>query len=228
MFQKIFSRFTAGLRFFGFFFLARAVAVVFMLCYVYAGITAFSALVRSEINSRADISAFATVIDTSADAGAPVVWARLRPLSDTARMIEILIPRSGKVGPDMFIEVARREVQSGHAEEALFWIQLSKYRLRYDILRCGQESLIGRIDSLLEAVTPKDLHALLNTRPDLLESSLRRVLDFDAAHPPTVLPDHICRALAKLNDVETVSVPAADWKGIRDSLRRAAEEFLSK
>jgi len=226
--KKIFSYLGRAARFLGLGFLARAVGVLLMLCYVYAGVVALTALVRAEVNARAPVADLARLIDTAHDLSELPAWVRLRPLSDTPALIEVVTPRAGRVGPDLFIELARRQVQLKNTEEGLFWMQLAKYRLRYDILRCGQPGMIEKIDMLLAALAPKDILSLLGEKPELFKVSIRRVLEFDAQYPPTASPDHICQAIARLNEAKVIPVPASEWEWIRNSLRRAAEKFLSQ
>lgn len=209
----------------------RIIGTMLMLSYVYAGLIAFNVWAHVEWNKHLKISHLSSVIDEASaqnELEDVVTWIRYRPLSDTDEIIAIVTPKSGLVGADVFLDVMRREINRGHIEEAVFWMHLAQFRLRYDILRCGGGASAKDISELLAHMTPQKIETLMRERPELSNASIKRVLDFDAQYPAANAPDHICRALNKLTRIDHVPLPREDWENIRKNLRTAAEDHLAQ
>lgn len=209
----------------------RIIGTMFMLSYVYMGANALVVWGAIQWNKNRDASYISTVIDEAAaknDIGAVSAWIRYRPLTDTDELIAAITPKSAVVGPDVFFELMRRELQRGHTEEAVFWLNLGQYRLRYDILRCGGGTSAKDISNLLAHMTPEKIENIIKEKPELVTTSIRRVLDFDAKYPAESNPYHVCEALNKITRLNYVPLPREDWTNIRNNLRQAAENHLSQ
>src|SRR5690606_25703683 len=70
-------------------------------------------------------------------------WIRLRPLADTAEIIRIVTPHSAHLDPSAFFELSGRQIHLGNMEEALFWRQIWRLRIKFDTLRCGLDNPSG-------------------------------------------------------------------------------------
>lgn len=209
----------------------RIIGTMFMLAYIYMGLTALNVWAHVEWNKHLDISHLSVVIDEAVaqnDLEDIATWLRYRPLSDTDDIIAIVTPKSGLVGADVFLDVMRREINRGHIEEAVFWLHLAQFRLRYDILRCGGGNSAKDISELLSYMTPEKVEALIREKPELGNTSIKRVLDFDTQYPAANAPDHICHVLNKLTRINYVPTPREDWENIRKNLRAAAEDHLAQ
>jgi len=217
--------------FFGLFplkFLGRAVLAVFLACYAYAGVSSLVVLTGIELHKRQDISRLADILRVAGDDAAVVEWMRFRPLSDTEAMVAMITPEAARLPPTVFFEIARRHVSLKNGEEGLFWLQLGRFRLRYDVLRCGAQDSVIPMEKAMLAMTPPALTSLLHDKPDLLKKSIRRVLEFDAKHPAANDPQWICKTVEGIERVEIAPPPPASWEKTRNTLRQSAEEFLQK
>jgi hypothetical protein len=203
----------------------RCLAAVLLFIYVLLGVTATKELYKRNIIRAQDISTFNTVIDDAVqkdDTSAVTTWLRARPLAETDKLVEMVTPKSGVLEPAAFIEIFRRELDLGRTEEALFWLQMGRYRLRFDIIRCGAETdALKSFDKTFNRARRPETDALLQAHPETLKKALRRVLDFDAKYPAHDNPAAICKAISK-------ALPAgeASWDVFRQSLRKHTEEFI--
>jgi len=210
-------------------FIGRMLMVLLFLGYLIVGISAVLTLVNIGQNRRQTLDALPALIQKAAGSDRPgdvAAWARFRPLAETAGLIEIIKPESGSLGPDIFFELSRRELLQNHPEEALFWSQLARYRLRYDILRCGAAKSSQTLEKILGAFASPKIQDILQQHPDLVKKSVRRVLDFDAKYPARNSPAVICGLAGKLNRSDAPPVPEEQWGDIRHTLRAVTEAAL--
>ncbi|MBU6474345.1 MAG: hypothetical protein KGQ70_00130, partial [Alphaproteobacteria bacterium] len=137
----------------------------------------------------------------------------------------LLAPKSGALDAPVFLVIFRRELVLGRPKEALFWLQLGRFRLRYDLLRCGGTPGDARnFDALLSAAPSPQIDAFLRAHPAEMKGSLRRVLAFDAQYPAANDPARFCK----------IAVPGGtpasrdEWPLYRAALRRQTEEFIAR
>jgi hypothetical protein len=128
----------------------------------------------------------------------------------------MLTPKSAIVGPPVFFEIFRREMKLDRPEEALFWLQLGRYRLWFDLVRCEQgEEGAKSFDRILDIFSVQEMTGLMQQHPELLKKTLQRVLDFDAKYPADDDPVQICKFLSP-----KPPATANLWGAYRSSLRR--------
>ncbi|MCE9508245.1 MAG: hypothetical protein K8R48_08060 [Alphaproteobacteria bacterium] len=204
---------------------------VIMICYVLIGISASFTLYKMEMNARQSISDLSSVIQAAIDEGRPgdvFTWVHLRPLAETAALIDIITPESGKLNPDIFFEISSRQIRQGLMEDALFWSQLGRYRLRYDALRCGAPDSVETLSKIMQVLSSPKLQNLLQQHPELVKKSLKQVLDFDAKYPANNSPASICATVNKITKSNAPQIPREQWGRIRLTLRAVAEQNLKE
>jgi hypothetical protein len=204
---------------------------ILMACYVFIGISATFTLYKMEMNSRQNVGDLKTIIQTAVGEGSPsdvFTWVHLRPLSETAALIDIVRPQSGELGSDIFFEFSARQMQLGHAEDALFWSQLGRYRLRYDALRCGAPDSVETLNDILALFPSPKIQDVLEQHPELLKKSIQQVLDFDAKYPAGNNPASICSAVDKMSKSDAPPVPREQWGRIRLTLRTVTAQALKE
>lgn len=213
------------------YFVLRFFIAAFFIFYVMFGVFSTIHWAKGELNKRQDVSRLADVISRHVQEGTPeevVDWVRFRPLNETSEIINIITPESAVLDFRLFFELATRQLRLGNTEDSLFWTQLGRYRLRYDLERCGvPDSLewFGKFLVLSESPAIKDL---LAQRPELVKKSVKQVLDFDKKYPAHNNPQTLCTSLQKLSkDKEVLTVPMSEWEKVRHHLQRNTEKFLN-
>jgi hypothetical protein len=214
-------------RIFRFFFkLAVALALI---TYVFFGMGTTIQLVKINSNKKQDIGALNEVIDQAVRNGEPhaaTSWVRLRPLTETDIIIDIVTPKSADLEPGMFFELFRRQISLDNTEDALFWEQLARFRLRYDAIRCQVPDGYKSLEGVLNFFESDKIIKMLKNDPKIQEKSLREVLDFDEKYPAHNNPAFTCDIIRKSSGIIAQQMPEKDWNRERLSMRRAAEIFL--
>ena len=201
------------------------------LVYLLFGINAAITLFEMTLNRKQDISTLPAVIDRAVGenrAGDVTKWVRLRPLSETETLIDLASPKSGGLEPGIFFEFAKRRAQQGYIEDALFWAQLGRYRLRYDAIRCGIINAYEVLEQLLSlfALSPR-MERLLQEKPALVKETIRKVIDFDGKYPARNNPEPICALINKVNKTSAPVIAQERWEHERNLLRNSTEKFLN-
>ena len=217
-------------------FVGKTLIVITMLIYIGFGENAAVQLYQRTLDRVDDITAinkYIDIIESSSykmndngegvkNLSALTMWLKSRPLAETDKLVEMISPKSAKLGPGIFFEISRRQMKLGRIKEALFWMELGRYRLRYDIIRCnaGEEGTqdLEKMMELMHTQTPVD--TLLEQHPEMLKTAVQRVLDFDGKYPADDDPNPICKAISPKPPVNE-----ADWSFFRSSLRRQTEKF---
>lgn len=212
-------------------FIFKAFAIFLMVGYTYIGAESFLILVRKEINKHQDVTALRGVIASAvADDQLTEVttWVKFRPAAETDAIIDIITPESGSLETSIFFEISRRRLEQGKKEDALFWSQLGRYRLRFDLIRCSASGSIEKIGKFLTFFRSPEIDDLLFQRPELVKKSVQQVLDFDKKYPAHNSPSLICNAVNRLENVNFVPSESKAWAGIRDVLRAVTEASLKE
>ncbi len=212
-------------------FIGKFFGFVFLICYVYVGGQSFLMLVQKDINKRHDVQALHAVILESVaedNLGRITAWVKLRPESETEEIINILTPESGSLEASVFFELSRRRLLQEKMEEALFWSQLGRYRLRYDVLRCGAGSSVEKIGKLLNFFAAPAIDDFLAQDPGHLSKSLHQVLDFDKKYPARNSPALLCKAISRMERDGATPVPPDEWGRVRDTLRDVTKSALKE
>jgi hypothetical protein len=212
-------------------FIGKFFAFVFLVSYVYIGGDSTFRLYKISGIRKQDIGAIHDVIRTSVaenHAGDVSEWLRARPQAETDALIDIVTPESGGLGSGVFFEFTRRRLQQGKVEEALFWTQLARYRLRFDTLRCGPYSSGKKLEDILSLFEAPDIRTLLEAHPALVKKSVQRVMDFDAKYPARNDPKFICEFVNRLNNTVMPPLPKDKWEDTRRTLRHTTEAALKE
>ena len=200
--------------------------------YVFFGATSTVQIYKLTLNRQQSLSALPQVVQRAVaadDLNIVTEWVRFRPLAETAPLTDILLPLSGRLDFGIFFELARRQLQAGHTEEALFWLQVGRFRMRFDVLRCGVPGGQEAFDKILTLFTSPAIRELLEKNPVLVKTSVRRVLDFDTKYPAHNVPTYTCRVEQQLSSANIVHpIEQKDWESVRQDLHAAAEDFLGK
>lgn len=203
-------------------FLVKLIVAVVFIIYVYVGMAATTELYKRNQYRAQDISVLYGELDEvaqgSGDTRQIAEWLRARPLAETDKLIDVVTPKSSSLGPDVFFEFSRRELKLGKPEESLFWTQLGRFRLLFDLIRCGADpDRIKIYSTIFERMHSDQTDALLRAHPELMKKTAQRVLDFDAKYPAHDNPDLICKPVNGKFQLPTDEI---NWEGYRQLLRK--------
>jgi len=206
-------------------YLLKALIVAAFLVYVLAGVSATMDLYQRTLLRTQDTNVLYAVIDDSVQKNDPKLvssWLHARPLEETDQLVKMIIPKSPVLSYNAFFEIFQREQKLGRTEEALFWLQLGRFRLRYDTYRCGaEEAGLKAFEPILNLAQSPETDALMREHPALLKKTVQRVLDFDAKYPAHNDPGPICKTLN-----QELPVEEHNWEPFRQLLRKHTEKFL--
>lgn len=150
-------------------------------------------------------------------------WLARRPMSEGEELMKRLEPFVGQMSGMTFILYASWEVNAGKIDEAVFWRQYARYRIRYDVLRCGSYNAIGLMTDIINRLPQASIKERMMETPENLPAELRRVLDYDEKHPPLNNPAQFCKALTKFEAFKSktniIMTSPEDWTGIHTTLR---------
>jgi hypothetical protein len=156
-------------------------------------------------------------------------WLTFRPKSESDILLEEVPGYASDVASITFFELANRAKYLGRTEDYVFWTLFGRFRLRYDLLRCGSPDSIEIMNSLFAALSPAektdDVNKVL-ADPAKTRLYLRKVLDFDARNPARNDPAAVCATLNKLQKGKYALVPKSEWAAIRHLLRDITERSL--
>jgi len=212
-------------------FILKFFIIILMAVYVFIGFFSSITLFKMEISKRQDISTLSAVIKKAVAEDRPndvYAWMHYRPLAETEALIAIITPESSRLGTNTFLELSRRQMQRGRKEDALFWAQLARYRLRYDALRCGAPDSTETLNRILQLFSSPQIQDLLQKHPELVKKSVQQVLDFDSQHPARNSPAFVCTALDRITKSGRPQVPEEQWENIRLTLRSVTEYSLKE
>ncbi len=201
------------------------IAALMAFC-VAAGVMSAIGLYTQQLYRSQPITALETLVDRAAltgDRGEVAAWLSARPLAEMPADLKILIPESATLAPQSFFTVSQRELKLGHPKEALFWLELGRYRLLYDLLRCGGKPKEARmLNQMLNAMMSAQIQALIRAHPESVDQALQRVLDFDVKYPAADEPSHVCDlAVSKARLVDPM-----DWPQYHRALWRMTERHI--
>jgi len=213
-------------------FIIKFFIIIILIAYVVIGVSATISLFQRDIVQRGDISEIYNIVeeaDSSGDYKSLLLWLKYRPLEDTDILIKASNSKSSNMPTKAFFTIAARKIKQGDNKEALFWLQLSKYRLRYDVLRCGAQESTKTIDGLLSAILPSSLRKLLeDAQPEQMRETVKRVLVFDKKYPAKNDPEYICKAVNSFEKGSVIKIDKEGWDNLRYQLRSAAKAYLKE
>jgi hypothetical protein len=220
-------------------FVLKFFVAILVVLYVLAGTAATKELYKRNEYRAQDISTLDPLLDEFAQNSAPESgmadggdaahvegWIKARPLAETDKLIEIVSPKSAVLGPNVFFEFSRRELQLQKPEEAFFWMQLGRFRFLFDLIRCGADPDSTKVfDPVFSRMHAEQTDSLLRAHPEVLKKTAQRVLDFDAKYPAHDNPALICKPVSANFQLPTEEL---NWEGYRQLLRKHTAAFLKQ
>lgn len=153
-------------------------------------------------------------------------WVSLRHPSDRPVIMEKLAPLVSELDSALFLNYSQWTARAGDMDQAIFWTQYARYRLRFDALRCGIDSSVNDMTGLLELASIKGVRETIDKNPDIVGKSLQQVMDFDAKQPAANDPKSLCKKLADLNQTTARVMPRENWAETRHMLRLVTEKAI--
>lgn len=158
-------------------------------------------------------------------------WLAQRKRSEYALHTPLILEKISILPPGFVAWPAMQAREAGDVEQTRFWMMMARYRLRYDLLRCGNPDLVAQVNDILRTMEVMQGHNELDTisgDPVATADLLQEVLDFDAQNPMRNDPRTTCDAMAQLNQ-NTPLQPAApeSWAPIRHTLRVVTEQAIA-
>ncbi len=206
-------------------FAGKLAVFALFLVYIFVGTSsAMDLYARNKLRAQ-DINALYAVIEDATHSGdfrTVTAWVKARPLAETDTLVKMIIPKSPALEYSTFYEIAQREVQLERPEEALFWLQLSRFRLRYDTIRCGASAAsIKAFDRVMDLMQLDAVSDLIATYPSMQKAAVQKVLDFDEKYPAHNNPLMLCKTIS-------VELPVEEqyWENFRKLLRPKTTDFL--
>lgn len=158
-----------------------------------------------------------------------VFWVNSRPASDSAYLLEKLPDMASDLPSNIFFEMAKRAQKLGRGEDYLFWTFYARFRLRYDLLRCGDPEAIKMINNLADALGQQDIMTeSIEKNPQRMADMIEKILDFDAHHPARNDPSAICTHILKIKKNKFAVAPASEWAAVRHVLRNVTERAVKE
>lgn len=150
-------------------------------------------------------------------------WLGMRRASEADIILPLLEEHIGKLEGLTFIIFSDWMLQQGRMDEALFWRQYARFRIHYDVIRCGSREATELVNDVLNAFSRPDIQRMLEQRPALIVSSLKETLAYDRKHPVENDPVAFCRTIvgasAADRSVRRVMLPRHTWPEHYQTLR---------
>lgn len=159
-------------------------------------------------------------------------WLQARPRDEVAQHAAVVEKYISDVSPFLIGAVVRDKRENATIEDTRFWLMYMQYRMRYDIVRCGQAGLVNKYNELQTLVsamqeTPDELAATRND-PHITAALMQQVLDYDALHPARNTPALVCKTLTPLLHSRTHAMaPPETWASLRHTLRLVTENAIN-
>lgn len=163
------------------------------------------------------------LLNPDGDPDALRTWVAMRPTSDGETLMKLLDPYIEKMSGMTFIVYGSWMADRGRMEDAIFWRQYARFRIRFDALRCGSHDAPGLVTQILKEFPQPAIKSYMQDHPELQTKILRKVLDFDAKHLPSNDPTQFCKALVAgeefRSSIKIIMQPLSEWIPIHDTLR---------
>lgn len=212
----------------GLVFLLRACGVLLFIGYLISTAPQAWDWVRLEYTRSRPVEDLTSIVKAALETGEQkqlLQWIAERPAADRPAMKTLLEKDIGKLPTAVASHFSTWAEKAGNIEEAVFWDNYMRYRLRFDALRCNIPSAVEDTMGLLELGNRPTLRNHLKTDADL-KKVLQAVMDYDAKHPAENDPVAVCGQLNKLNNSNSKPVDRAAWPAMRHLLRVRTEEFI--
>lgn len=174
--------------------------------------------------------AFSRGAEIAAEQGAAAAerWIFYRPGDESQKIIETFAPLSGPMSPAVFLNFSDRAFHMGDMDRAKFWNMMARFRLRYDLMRCGMPEAVEKAEKFLRAFAVAGGGGVAEIAEDEQARYAREVLDFDAKYPAENDPEVFCGLMRQTGAAGLAAMPREKWEAVRLSLRRVTEEGLAR
>lgn len=158
-----------------------------------------------------------------------VFWIASRPEDDSRYLLETLPAMASDLPSNIFFDLAKRAQKLGRHEDYLFWTFYARFRLRYDLLRCGDPDAVKMINTLADALGTKDIATMaIENNPGKMADMIEKILDFDAHHPARNDPSPVCTHILKIKKNKFAIAPPSEWAAVRHVLRNVTERGVKE
>jgi len=209
----------------------KSIIVALFLAYFIFGLSALEIIIRKEINRTQNISEFENLVDKNIKLkhlDKIDEWIKYRSVGDTDKIAEVVTKRASDLSPQVFFRVSALKFKKGENDDALFWFNLGKYRLRYDMMRCGGRVSIDKIENFIRVIFELRIDDLYDQEGVILKKSLKRVVEFDKDYPPKNDIEEFCKMVMALEGGEVDDIAEEEWPKIRDEMIKSAEIFVNE
>jgi hypothetical protein len=145
-------------------------------------------------------------------------WIQFRSHADTPYIIEHAIPYSARLSPFAFFNFSDRAATLGDPAQADLWNMIARFRLRFDLLRCGMADGVEQGQKLLD----KYASLQANYYREISDQDRRRlavkVLEFDDAHPAANDPTALCKMMGRTSGVDAHILAKKEWESFREGI----------
>lgn len=207
---------------------SRVIAYLFLLAYLgLAGSLTWTWIqhkwVRSQPIERAIEVAQESLYSSPQDAEKLRKWLAMRPYSEGEKLIKMMEPFAGRMSGMTFLVYSGWLVHENKMDDATFWRQYARFRIRYDAVRCGSYDAVDLLNEILGDVPQPAIQQYMAQHPNDLPKMLLRVLEYDKNHPAENNPAQFCEDLTKSEEFRTstkvIMTKPEEWPGIYGSLR---------
>ena len=161
----------------------------------------------------------------------PYRWIKAQPSQRMPLYAQTVETHIGDIPPLFLSVLVQASRQTADEEKTHFWLMYTQYRMRFDLIRCGQPDLIERYGKMQSVITmlqdqPDELDAI-RQNPKATAALLQQVLDYDATHPARNTPTLLCKSMAPLAQAQDITpLPQETWATIRHTLRLTTEQAI--
>ena len=202
-----------------------------LLIYVIIGVASLGIVIEREYIRSKDITETNRIVDDAITTNRYQKldkWIRYRKVEDIEKMIDVFEEKSSYLSPTVFFRISASFFNLQNVEEGLFWFNLAKYRLRYDVLRCGASNSILSLGSIINIAYDTDMGELYDSKKEIIRDSLKRVIEFDKKHPPQNDMEPVCFMVSQIEGKQELDIaPEEKWEDIRKKLIKSAKEFVN-
>lgn len=216
-------------------FILRAVVFLIVLFYALFATTAIwewtkTAWVRHQPITRAET--LMAEARATGDFDALTKWLQRRQQSELQSHAQLIEDNVEEVPFTLFSWPIQATAAAQDLDGTLFWQMFSRYRLRFDLIRCGNPVLLDKISTLMRGLAAfqpgADALAAIERDPQKLADLLQKVMDYDAVHPARNDPDHTCSQFGPLTDIKGTPMPRETWAQARHLLRMVTEQSIAE
>jgi hypothetical protein len=161
-------------------------------------------------------------------------WLSRRPRAERPLHIPVIRDNVTVLPPALLAWLGEDARARGDIDGLRFWQMMVRYRMRYDLVRCGNPTLVAKVNELLAEVAKFNIYgdqrvlAEVERDPAQLADLLQKVLDFDAQNPMRNDPRTTCESMKGLSKITYTPMPPEGWAQSRHILRLATEHGIAE